>query len=292
MPRMHRYLAAWIWFVCATLPAHAGVQVVASTIFPVADLARSVLDESTQVVALLPAGANPHSYEPTPQQMRDIERADLLIEVGGGLDDWTRKLRGVRSRPLPVLTLTAVTPLLPPAGSHPHAPGDPHVWLDPIRMRDHFLPALVRIASELDPEGAQRYAARQALARERLTRLDAELATQLAPVRGRSYVALHSAWGYFAARYGLVEAATLEPFPGKELSARELVTVLESVRTTQARALLVEPGLFARTAAQLARETGLKLVTVDPFGGPGIPGYDNYDALLRSNAALLVEALQ
>lgn len=292
MRRMLRWFSAWLWFVCLASRAQADLRLVVGTIFPVADLARSIVDETTPVVTLLPAGANPHIYEPTPQQMRNVEEADFLIEVGSGVDDWARKLRRARSRPLPVLTLTAVTPLLPVADSQATEALDPHVWLDPVRMRDDFLPALVRMMSELDPSGAKRYEARLALVRDRLTQLDRDLAATLAPVRDRSYVALHSAWRYFSHRYGLVEAATLEPFAGKELSARELVVVLERIRTVKPRALLVEPGLLARAASQLAAETGLKIVTVDPFGGPEIPGYDSYPALLRSNASRLVEALQ
>jgi ABC-type Zn uptake system ZnuABC Zn-binding protein ZnuA len=105
-------------------------------------------------------------------------------------------------------------------------------------------------------------------------------------------VALHSAWRYFAARYGLVEAATLEPFPGKELSVREMVAIARQIEAKGAKALLVEPGLFARLAAQVAAEAGLRLVEVDPYGGPGVPGFDSYEALLRSNAERIAEALR
>jgi ABC-type Zn uptake system ZnuABC Zn-binding protein ZnuA len=271
-------------------PVRAEVRVVVSTIFPLADLARRLVDPSTEVAILLPPGANPHTFEPTPRQLALLERADLLLEVGGGLDSWARKLAGARSTPPPVWTATAVTPLLP-AGDHHHG-DDPHVWLDPVRMRDYALPALLQTLASLDPRRKEDYERRLVAVRERLTALDKELAARLGAVRGRSYVALHSAWRYFAARYGLVEAATLEPFPGKELSVREMVAIARQIEATGAKALLVEPGLFARLAAQVAAEAGLRLVEVDPYGGPGVPGFDSYEALLRSNAERIAEALR
>ncbi len=275
----------------AAPPASAELRSVVSTIFPLASLAQGLLEPSTDVTVLLPAGANPHTFEPAPQHLAAVERADCVLEVGGGLDNWVQKLLRARSRPPAVFTLTAVTPLLPAASDEARG-SDPHLWLDPIRMRDHALPALARLLGSLDPQHRTQYEERQRRLEQKLSALDLEIAATLAPVRGRAYVALHSAWRYFAARYGLVEAATLEPFPGKELSAREMVAIARQIQASGAKVLLVEPGLFSRLATQVAAESGLRLVALDPYGHGGQPGFDRYETLLRTTAQGLAEALR
>jgi ABC-type Zn uptake system ZnuABC Zn-binding protein ZnuA len=185
------------------------------------------------------------------------------------------------------LTLADHVPLLPLEGEQGR---DPHFWLDPILVRDHALPVLVDVLCRIEPERAPMYRMRAAQWHEQLSQLHAKLEERLAPVRGRAYVAVHSAWRYFARRYGLIEAATVEPIPGRELSAKEMVALVEEVRRSGARALVVEPFVFSALARQVARETGVRLVTVDPFGSGALMG--GYARLLEESARRFAEALQ
>ncbi|MBI3786027.1 MAG: zinc ABC transporter substrate-binding protein, partial [Deltaproteobacteria bacterium] len=132
--------------------------------------------------------------------------------------------------------------------------------------------------------------AREASAR--LTVLDIDLQQALAAVRGRGFVAYHSAWGYFSRRYGLREVGSLEPFPGKEVSAREVMALVDAARAASTRAVLVEPAFSPRVAEQIAREIGGRTYTVDPLGMPGVPGRDTYVDLMKYNARIFREALQ
>src|SRR5512140_3951769 len=113
--------------------AEAVVRVVA-TIFPIADLVRQIGGDAVDVITLLPPGASPHTFEPTPAQMREVAGARLFVRVGAGLDTWTEKLLAARSPGLTVLTLTDGVPLLSLTDAHsdgtPAGGGDPHIWLD------------------------------------------------------------------------------------------------------------------------------------------------------------------
>jgi zinc transport system substrate-binding protein len=273
-------------------PAAAAVSVVA-TIFPIADIVRQVGGPEVEVATLLPAGASPHTFEPAPAQIRQVAQAQLFVRVGGGLDDWTQPLLSAAQRPLRVVTLTDGVTLLPISDGHTGGSGgDPHIWLDPILVRDHVVPALAGALTQAAPDSDLAVAARTAAYGAALTRLDADIRAALTPVANRHYVSFHAAWRYFARRYDLVEVAAVEPFPGKEPSARDIASLVERARALHVRAVLVEPQYSARTAEQIAREIGARVATVDPLGGPQVPGRTSYIDLMRYNRQQFVEALQ
>lgn len=299
MVRMHpRIITALCLLVFSrTVPAHATLRVVA-TIFPLADMVRQVGGDAVEVATLLPPGASPHTFEPTPAQIRDIVRARVFVQVGAGLDTWTEKLLAARGEGMTIVTVTDGLPLWGAGREHNgehHAGargGDPHVWLDPVLVRDHLVPAIVRGLSQADP---QRRADFERAAREygdALTQLDTHIRARLAPLANRSYVAFHSAWRYFGARYGLDEVAVVESFPGKEPSAQAIASLVQQARAARVHALLIEPQFSPRLAEQIAGEFGGRVVLVDPLGGPRMPERGDYLDLMRYNAQAFAEALR
>ena len=273
--------------------ALASLRVVA-TIHPLADLVAQVGGVEVAASRLLPAGANPHSFEPTPVQMRAVAQSALLVRVGAGLDSWADKLLDARAGAVAVVTVTDGIKLAALADEHEEAEhgGDPHVWLDPILARDHIVPAILAGLIKAQPGTRHLFEENAAQATARLTALDIELRQTLAPVRGRGFVAYHSAWGYFSRRYGLHEVGSLEPFPGKEVSAREVIALVDAARAAASHAVLVEPSFSPRVAEQIAREIGGRTYSVDPIGAANLPGRDGYVELMNYNARIFLEALQ
>lgn len=263
---------------------------VLATIEPVAMLVRELAPEGSAVGTLVPPGASPHLFEPRPSDVARLAEADLVVAVGGGLDGWIAPLlaaAGKEPRTLVLLELPDLAPLSVAPGS---AKSDPHVWLDPIRVRDVLAPAIAERLAALDPEGAAAIAERLADLQARLTRLDAELREDLAGT-GRRYVTFHAAWRYFGARYGLEEIGVVEEAPGEDPTPRELARLAAAARAAGVRAILVEPQLDPRVARTLAGEFGGTTVLVDPVGDPTDPGRSSYEALLRWNAAAFARAM-
>lgn len=261
--------------------------VVAATVYPPATWMYALAGGRSDVLVLVPAGANPHTFEPVPSQVRRLRAARLLVQIGAGLDTWAAALAKATDHPLDTLVLADRVPLLP---WHEGEGYDPHFWLDPVFVRDAVVPVLVEQLCRIDPPRSTAYKQRAVQWQAELSELDERVRHILAPVKGRAYVAVHSAWRYFARRYGLVEAATIEPVPGRELSAREMVRLVEAVRQSAARAVIIEPYAFSRPAQQIATETQLRLVCIDPFGSG--PLADGYARLLEANAQAFKEALQ
>ncbi len=270
--------------------AHAeGLSVVVS-LQPWADLMRQVGGASVEVTALLPSGASPHSFEPLPSQAALLADADLVV-INGGLDGWLERLVDATAPSARRFVVMERVPFDPIGGEARDGGGvaaNPHVWLDP----DIAASAVTAFAEELAalrPELAETFRANAAAVRRDLGELASELEDLLAPVRGRPFVPFHDAWPYFARRFGLELTATLEPFPGREPSARYVAETVAVIRRTGARVIFDERQLSGRTAAVVAESAGVEVVTLDPIGGP--PGPETYQELLRHDARLIAEAL-
>ncbi len=170
-------------------------------------------------------------------------------------------------------------------GHEGHAHGvlgeDPHWWLSPV-LAARSLGPLAEAFAAIDPFQAESYRRRARETAEAYLALDRELAERLAPLRGKRFVSAHRAWVYFADRYGLVEAASIEPVPGREPSPRELKALVEEGRRGGLGRLFTEPQFPPAAARVVAREARLALTLVDPIGG--VPGRATYPELMRFNA--------
>jgi len=260
------------------------------TIFPVADLVARVAGEQLEVQTLLPPRASPATWEATPGQIRALHGAAGYVTVGGGLDGWLDELGG-REDALPLLRLTEGMVLK--RSGHEHgasASGDPHVWLDPILVRDVLLQKIVRFLMPLGPDTTA-VRRRADLLADSLTALDTEIRETLAGAEQRSFVATHDAWSYFADRYGLVPLGSLYERPGHEPSARALGRLVDAAREARLTAVLAEPQLAETAARALASELGARVVTVDPLGGPDLTDRSDYMSLMRYNARAFAQAL-
>jgi zinc transport system substrate-binding protein len=238
------------------------------------------------VISLIPPGASPHTYEPTPSQVRRVARARLLVLNGAGLEFWADKLvRAAGNRDLHVVTTSQGMPLLD-EGDHG---ANPHVWLD-VRLAmvqvEHIRDALIRV----DPAHAAVYRQNASAYLNVLQRLDTEIADQVRSWRQRQFVSFHPAWVYFARRYGLQQAGVVEPSPGREPSPGDIAQVVEIARRIHARAIFAEPQFSPKAAQVIARESGARVLFLDPLGSTH--ERFNYVALMRYNLAQMASALR
>lgn len=179
-------------------------------------------------------------------------------------------------------------------GEHAEGSGegmDPHFWLDPIRIRDAVVPAIVEHLIEADPAGKEYYEKRGKDFHKRLTALDIQVRRELAKAKGRKFVAFHSAWPYFSERYNVEEVAVVQEFAGEEPTPKEMVALVRGARAAGIRSILVEPQLSPRVAQTIASEFGGGTVVVDPLGDSGDPARSTYEKLMLFNARAFARAL-
>ncbi len=245
-----------------------------------ADMVRNVAGDRAEVTALLPSGADPHTYELSPGRVVDVARADLAFVNGLGLEGSLRTVIDENAGgPVDVLTdgLDIVD-------------GNPHLWLDPMLAISYVQSILLALAAN-DPEGATEYAANAAAYADELLALDAEIEAALAsiPPERRKLVTFHDAYPYLANRYGLEVVAVVAPSPGQEPSARAIVDLIDAIETQNVPAVYKEPQFNAGVLESAADEAGARVL--DLLSDAFIDGVESYIDLMRFNAAQLQEGL-
>lgn len=270
-------------------PAASGAPArVIASIFPLGDLAARIGGPDVAVDVLVPPRADPSTFEPSPRRMRELAAARSFLIVGGGMDDWMASVPGSVDG-IPIVRMNEGIALR--EGGHGEGTGDPHTWLDPALVRRVWLPRLVDALVRANPGARAALEARGAALADSLDALDGWISARLEPVRGRAFVATHSAWQYWAARYRVRELGSIYESPGREPSSRELARLVDAARAAHVRAVFTEPQLGESGARALAQELGVGVIVLDPLGGPGLDGRDSYPAMMRFNAEQMAAAL-
>jgi ABC-type Zn uptake system ZnuABC Zn-binding protein ZnuA len=274
-----------------------------------ADIAQNVAGDRLVVGSLLPSGLDPHAFEPTPKDVAKIADSNVLIVNGAGLEQWLANiLESAGGQRLVIEASSGLSPTRrsdeeivcapPGAADDEHgAGGDPHFWLDPMlviryveNIRDGF--------SQADPQGKESYEDNAAAYITRLEELDAWIAEQVAtiPPERRLLVTNHESLGYFADRYGFkLIGAILPSFStGASPSAGDLARLADCIKSSGTQAIFLETGSNPQLAEQLAKETGIQVVTelyshsITPPGGNA----PDYISMMKYNTEAIVNALR
>lgn len=273
---------------------------VLTTIFPLYDFAREIGGPDVEVRNLLPPGVDPHEFALSPRDIALVDRADLLIANGAGLDDFlTDALHKARLNPgRKVVAASEGLPRIGAAESdhaHEHESGDPHLWLDPVYARSYARAVAGSIIGALRARGDQRGADRARQRAEafdaRLARLDADYRQTLAPYKGRGFIAFHGAFAYLAARYGLNVAGVWQTTPGREPGPREVASLLRLARDKSVGALLPEPQFSPRALEMIAHDSRIPVYQVDPIETARDFDAAHYIPTMRANLRALTRAL-
>ena len=263
------------------------------------DLVEQVGGPYVRVTSLLKGYENEHTYSPKPSDLIAVRNAQLLFEVGLGLEVWVANLVKSAGRPsLAVITTSNGIPLISDelaeeagqleTGAHAH--GNPHVWMDPenvVTMTRHVTEALV----QADAGHSQEFRQNQSAYLERLDRLNAELADRIAKLTDRRFVAHHPAWPYFAKRFGFEIIATIQTQSVSEPSAIQIQQLISKIKKQRVKAVVSEIQLSQRLPELLGREAGARVVVLTTLPG-GLPGTDTYLDMLRYNVLQLANVLE
>jgi zinc transport system substrate-binding protein len=268
-------------------PATGPIRVIAS-IPPLAALAREVGGDLVDVRVLLPPGASPHGFEPGPDAVRAISRAEVHLVVGRLLDGWAENLARGANPKARIERLGYGLPGPEPPADAEDKEGDPHVWLDP-RKAAVMATNIGGILASLRPEQADLFRARAADLRGRLEKIDRQAEERLSPLRDIPFVAYHGGLNHLVARYGIRQIAVLEPFAGREPSPKWMKEILDRIHQSGARAIFSEPQFSARLAEVMGRESGVPVTEIDLIGGT--PGRLTYEEFFAAALDTLARAL-
>ena len=262
---------------------------VVTTLYPLEYFARRIAGDSVTVVNLVSPGGEAHDFEPSPGDIRKLDRADLILYSGSGFEAWIdRALSSIGRNGRIVVEAGRGLAQLPDGGS------DPHIWLDPLGAIEQA--GLIRDAlTRADPAGAEPYNRNAASLIGDLEGLDSRYRSALESCRLRHFVTSHEAFGHLAGRYGLEQLSISGLAPEAEPSPGDLARLIDEVRSLGTKYVLVEPGGSRRLSETLAREVGADLLTLTPLEGLTADQSEKgetYFSLMESNLEALRTALE
>ena len=264
-----------------TRSADSRVHVVAA-FYPLAYAAQQVGGDRVTVETLTKPGGEPHDLELLPRQILDAALVVHLSHFQPAVDAAVAAHAAERS-----LDVAKAADLLTLTEEHDHGAVDPHFWLDPTRLAAVGEAIADRLAQS-DPAGAAAYRANAAAFTAQLTTLDAEVETGLATCTNRDLVTGHSAFGYFAERYGFTQEPISGLSPDLEPRASDLAHVVEFVREHDVRTIYAETIASPLITQALARETGARIAVLDTVEGiSDESAAADYPGVMRANLATL-----
>ena len=249
------------------------LKVVATTTI-VGDVVRNVGGDAIDLTVMLPAGADPHGFEPAPVDIAAVNKADAVFINGLQLESFlTAMMENAGGNARIVAVSDGITPIegteehtqeADPEEEDAHGANDPHTWTDPNNVMV-WVDNIQRALSELDPANAETFAANAAAYKAELQALDSWIRDEVAtvPEASRKLVTDHTVFGYFADRYGFQQAGAVVPGYStlSEPSAQEVASLEDTLRALGVKAIFVGNTVNSALSQRVADDTGIK---VDP----------------------------
>jgi len=287
----------------------AGPLNVVASVKPVHSLVAGVMQGAGSPHLIVKGGASPHSYSLKPSDARALQDAKVVVWVGEGLEAFLETAIATLAREATVVELAEVPglTLLPyraggvwgaddhgEAGAqtdpHGQAAIDQHLWLDPLNARV-MVAAIAAALVKADPGNAGLYLANAEHLAERLDRLTAEIAAELAPVKDRPFIVFHDAFQYLDRRFDLRTLGSITVDPDRQPGAARLKEIQAEIAQRGAVCVFAEPQFEPRLVRVVTEGSTARAGILDPLGAELADGPELYFELLRANAAALKACL-
>jgi zinc/manganese transport system substrate-binding protein len=280
-----------------TPSSSGGILRVVATTTQVGEAARAVGGHDIQLTVLLTPGAEAHEFEITPPAAAALEKSDLILESGAGLESWLQQPLATIGGEERLRDMSAGIALRKPDDPAEATEVDPHWWLTAPNAI-HLVENVRDAFSAARPDLAAAFAARAADYVKRLQAADVEIRRLMAeiPPTRRGIVTNHDALGYFMAEYGLHFVGSV--FPSLDVSSEpdpaQLAALADTIRKEGVTAIFSESAVNPRLAKAIADETGAHVVDTplytDSLGAPGSGG-ETLDGMLLHDAQVIHDAL-
>jgi zinc/manganese transport system substrate-binding protein len=284
----------WRWLACfallnGALPAHAEPLKVVASFSILGDLVKNVGGDKVSVTTLVGPDSDAHVYSPTPADAKKIADAKLIFVNGLGFEGWLPRLVQSSASKAAVVTVSeGIAPLR--LGRE----ADPHAWQS-VAYAKVYVGNIARALIAADPAAAEPISANTQAYIEKLDALDREVrdaVTKLPPER-RKVISTHTAFGYFAASYGIEFVAPIGVSTESEPSARDIARIITQVKRAKIPAVFLEnisdPRLIRRIAAETGARVGGTLYSDGLTGEKG--DAPTYIDMVRHNIKTLARAL-
>ena len=293
---------------------------VVTTVFPVYDVAKQVGGDKVDVSLLVPPGAEPHDWDPTAKDLKEIGTAKVFLYSGAGLEPTEKILAKDVLQQAQAVELSKSLTLLPAPDEdedehdhdhdkehkddkaqkedkheheHEHGEFDPHVWLDPMNVAKE-VDAVVEAFSKADPTNAKYYEANGKAYKEKLQALHAKYEEFGKTQHDKNLVVSHMAFGYLAKAYGFEQLGIMGVSPDAEPTPERMADIVAFIKEHNVKAIFSEELVSPKLANAIAAETGVKVYVLNPAEGlteEQTQKHVTYLDIMEENLKTLKEAL-
>ena len=234
-----------------------------------------------------------HDYQLTPQDLKTLETADILVINGAGMESFLDDVIDEYSD-LKIIEASNGISLIEDTDHDEHEHDvNPHVWVS-ISKNIEEVSNIAKELSAFDPNHASEYEANADAYIAKLENLRTEMHAALDNVNNKDIITFHEAFPYFAEEFNLNIAGVIEVEPDSEPSAKEVENIISIINEKNIKALFTEPQYSSKIADTIAKETGASIYTLDPIvtGDANEDAYDDYIVKMQENLNTLKEALK
>ena len=264
-----------------------------ASFYPLYDFAKQVSQDKVDVQLLVPTGVEPHDWEPTIQDVQQMQKSNLIIINGIGFENWVHSLKELNYSGTIVDTSVGIiirdSEIIDEheTDEHDHESGDPHIWLNPVLAKIQ-VQNIADSFSQQDPQNQQFYQTNAKSYIKKLDNLDNKIRKELSTCN-RDFIAFHDAFSYFADEYELHQHTIISSNdPHAEPTAKTLENVINTARELQIQIIFTEESVDTRVSNVIANEISGKILVLSPIE-TGIDG--NYISRMTQNLDNLKEAL-
>lgn len=269
------------------------------------DFASKIGGDKIEIANMVPAGTEPHDWEPTATDITNLERADVFIYNGAGMEHWAQDiLKSIQNKELIAVEASKGISLM--EGRHEHQDEeehadeedevayDPHVWLNPANAKKE-MENIKNAFVQADPDNESYYEANFDKYSTELDILDIEFKDTLAILTNKDIIVAHQAFGYLCTAYGLNQvpieglSADSEPDPAR------MVEIIKFAKEQNIKVIFFEELVSPKVAETIAKAIDAKTDVLNPIEGLSDEQQrtgDDYFSVMRQNLQSLKAALQ
>lgn len=286
---------------------------VMASFYPMYDFATKVGGDKVEVTNMVPAGTEPHDWEPAATDVKNLEEADVFIYNGAGMEHWTEDVLGaLDNKELKVVEASRGLTLLEgkeedeeeteDSSSDSDASDestdseityDPHVWLDPLNAKAE-MENIKNAFVEADPDNKDYYEQNYETYAEKFDQLDKEYKDGLADTKSKDLITSHEAFGYLCQAYGLNQVGIEGLSPDSEPDASRMNEIIKFAKENNVKTIFFEELVSPKVSETIADEVGAKTAVLNPLEGltdDEISAGEDYFSVMESNLKTIEDAL-
>lgn len=292
----------------SSAPQNGDKITVVASFYPVYDFASKIGGDKVTVKNLVPAGTEPHDWEPAPSDITSLEHADVFVYSGAGMESWVTKVLGTLDNKNLVVAEASKGLTLrkwnadqngadakdADKGEHEGTVYDPHVWLAPENAKQE-MKNIETALIKADPKDQSYFEDNYKTWSAKCDQLDQEYRDTLSALPNKAIVVSHEAFGYLCDAYGLKQMGISGISPDVEPDPARMAEIQDFVKANHVKVIFSEDLVSPKVAQSIAKATGAKMELLNPLEGltdEELAAGDDYFSVMRQNLDTLKSALQ